>query len=429
MLAFLLRLIYIVAGYLLTPFILRHWFWRSLRNPDYRRRIAERFGFFPATEVHDTIWVHAVSVGEVQAAERLVRVLLERYPERTVLVTTTTPTGSDRLRALFGDSVAHSYAPLDLADAVKRFFNRVQPSIVIILETELWPNLYHECGEREIPLVLASARVSPHSIGRYRQLVSLFKKTLSHGIVIAAQTQADADRFISLGANRDRAHVTGNIKFDFALPAGVRDNGAALRARHAPDRPVWIAASTHADEEEAAIAAHRLVRKQFSNALLILVPRHPERFVDVAALLERNEISFITRSSNAACTSDTQVLLGDTMGELTTFYAAADVAFVGGSLVKVGGHNLLEPAALHLPLITGPYTYNAADIAEMFQQTGVARVVGDEQELATAVIDLLRHPELREQLGATGQQLVDSNRGALERLLELLEPLLAEQKA
>jgi 3-deoxy-D-manno-octulosonic-acid transferase len=352
-------------------------------------------------------------------------VLLERYPERSLLITTTTPTGSDRVRALFGDRVAHCYAPFDLTWSVKRFFSRVKPALVIILETELWPNLYHECGLRKIPLVLASARVSPHSVGRYRQLVSLFKETLSNGIVIAAQTQADADRFVSIGASPKRAHVTGNIKFDFALPVGVAELGSQLRALHAPDRPVWIAASTHANEEEIALAAHDNVRQKFPNALLILVPRHPERFSSVAAMLEREGEQFVSRSSGSVCTAECGVLLGDTMGELTTFYAAADAAFVGGSLVKVGGHNLLEPAALHLPLITGPHTYNAVDIAEMFHERGVATVVHDQQELAAAVLKLLGNADLREQLGAEGLALIEANRGALDRLLALLEPLLA----
>jgi 3-deoxy-D-manno-octulosonic-acid transferase len=424
MLAALLRAIYIVVAWLLAPIVILHLFWRSRGNPDYRRRIGERFGVLPKQALHDTIWVHAVSVGEVQAAERLVRVLLEQYPDRSILVTTTTPTGSDRVKALFGDRVAHCYVPFDMVGPVGSFFRWCKPAIAIILETELWPNLYNACGKRNVPLVLASARVSAHSVGRYRQVVSLFKETLSHGIVIAAQTQLDADRFVSIGASVKRTHVTGNIKFDFALPDGVVELGQQLRAEHAPDRPVWIAASTHANEEEIAIAAHMQVRKDYPDALLILVPRHPERFDSIATLLDRQGICFVRRSTGATCGNECSVVLGDTMGELTTFYAAADVAFVGGSLVKVGGHNLLEPAALKLPLITGPHTYNAADIAEMFQEKGVARVVNNQMELAAAVVNLLGSSSERDRLGVAGQALIESNRGALDRLLALLEPLL-----
>ena len=426
MLALLLRLIYVVVGYLLTPVFLLYLLWRSLGNADYRRRIGERFGFFPQSELKDAIWVHAVSVGEVQAAAGLIRVLLADYPERSVVVTTITPTGSDQVRALFGDSVAHSYAPLDLARPVKIFFNRVQPTALIVLETELWPNLYHECGKRNVPLVLASARVSSQSLNWYRRVVTLFKDTLSNGVVIAAQTQTDAERFVAIGASAERTHVTGNVKFDFALPDGVKDLGRAFREAHAADRPVWIAASTHADEEEAAIAAHRKVCERIPDALLIIVPRHPERFAGVAQLLERAGITFVKRSDGQTCSADCQVLLGDTMGELMTFYAGSDVAFVGGSLAKIGGHNLLEPAALELPILTGPHTYNAADIAELFQASGVAQVVHNADGLAGATITLLEDSAKRQQLGAAGKQLIGANRGALDRLVALLEPLLLQ---
>ncbi|MGI9289762.1 MAG: 3-deoxy-D-manno-octulosonic acid transferase, partial [Gammaproteobacteria bacterium] len=302
---FLLRLLYVVATYLLVPFVLLHLFWKGFGNSDYWRRIGERFGFFPEPGFDAVIWVHAVSVGEVQAAAPLVRQLLTRYPDHTVVVTTMTPTGSDRVRSLFGDQVVHVYVPFDLDWPVKKFFDWCNPSIAIILETELWPNLYHECGEREVPLVLASARVSEKSVGRYRMLVSLFEKTLSHGIVIAAQTQMDADRFVSIGASVDKAHLTGNIKFDFELPAGVSEEGQALRQQYAADRPVWVAASTHAGEEEVIIEAHRQVLQKYPDALLILVPRHPERFDGIAAMLEKQKISFVRRSAGSVCDQST----------------------------------------------------------------------------------------------------------------------------
>ena len=262
----ILRFVYIVLSYLLTPLILLHLFYKGFGNRDYWKRNGERFGFYPGTVPDGAIWVHAVSVGEVQAASALVNSLLKQYPHRPLLITTTTPTGSDRVRALFGDRVIHCYAPFDLAWPVKRFFDWCRPAIAIILETELWPNLYHECGRRKVPLVLASARVSPKSIGRYRTLVSLFKETLSHGIVIAAQTQADAERFLLLGANPKRTHVTGNIKFDFALPEGVAKRGAEFRATYAANKPVWVAASTHAGEEEIVLQAHRLVQEKIPEA-------------------------------------------------------------------------------------------------------------------------------------------------------------------
>lgn len=420
----LLRLIYVVITYLLVPLVLLHLLWKGFGNSAYWRRIPERFGFYREGAPRGVIWVHAVSVGEVQAAAALVRELLQRHPDRRLLVTTTTPTGSDRVRALFGSAVEHCYAPFDLGWSVAQFFRRYEPCAAIIMETEIWPNLFRQCGARRVPLVLASARLSPQSIGRYRMLVSLFKETLSHGIVIAAQTPADAERFLSLGAGHERTHVTGNIKFDFELPAGVREQGAELRAAHAAGRPVWVAASTHAGEEEIVLAAHRQVLAREPDALLILVPRHPERFDGIAGLVERSGFSAVRRSSGALCTSATQVLVGDTMGELMVFYAAADIALVAGSLAKIGGHNLLEPAALELPIITGPHTYNAQDIAELLHAEGVATVVHDADELAAAVLRLLAAPAERQRQGELAARLIANSRGALDKLLALIDPLL-----
>ncbi len=419
-----MRFIYVILGYLLIPVLLGHLLWRSRTNPEYRQRISERFGRGHARLPQPSIWVHAVSVGEIQAAAALVRALLELYPTQPVVLTTVTPTGAQRARELFGDAVVHSYAPFDLTGAVRKFFDWSRPKLLIVLETELWPNLYHECGRRDVPLVLASARVSPKSVNRYRWMLSLFRQTLSHGIVIAAQSEADAKRFLALGADPQRTNVTGNIKFDFNLPADIEIDGAQFRQSHAPDRPVWIAASTHASEEEIVLAAHRQVLDVFPNALLLMVPRHPERFQTVTSLTVKQGFSAVRRSTGDDCTMDTEVFIGDSMGELPVFYAAADIAFVGGSLVQVGGHNLLEPAALGKPVLTGPYTYNAEDIARLLQDAGAARIVTDADELGEAVINLLGDAGERLRLGTLGRGVVDSNRGALDRLLTLIAPLV-----
>lgn len=413
----------------MTPLLLGHLLWRGRANPEYRRRIGERFGLGHARLPSPSIWVHAVSVGEIQAAAALVRRLLERYPTQPVVLTTVTPTGLQRAWELFGDAVVHSYAPFDLVGSVRKFFDWSRPQLLIVLETELWPNLYHECGRREVPLVLASARVSPKSVNRYRLMLSLFRQTLSHGIVIAAQSEADAKRFLALGASPERTHVTGNIKFDFDLPPQVETHGRRLRQSHAPDRPIWVAASTHANEEEIVLAAHRQVLEAFPNALLLLVPRHPERFETAASLTAKQGFSAVRRSGGDDCTIDTQVFIGDSMGELPMFYAAADIAFVGGSLVQVGGHNLLEPAALGKPVLTGPYTYNAEDIGRLLQDAGAVRVVGNADELGDAAINLLGDPQERERIGALGRAAVNSNRGALDRLLGLISPLVDRGEA
>ncbi|MBL8223857.1 MAG: lipid IV(A) 3-deoxy-D-manno-octulosonic acid transferase [Chromatiales bacterium] len=422
--AALLRAAYALVTWLLVPFLLLHLAWRALRVPGYRRGWQQRFGFGLPRPPRPAIWVHAVSVGEVQASASLVRELLDRHPGVPVVVTTMTPTGAERARALFGDRVLHAFVPYDLAGAVRRFMDQVQPALALILETELWPNLWNECGRRRIPLVLSSARVSLRSVRWYRRLTPLFREVLSHGVVIAAQTPADAGRFRLLGAAPERTHVTGNIKFDFELPPGVAQRGADFRATQAGGRPIWVAASTHEGEEEQVLAAHREVCARVPGALLLLVPRHPQRFAAVGELAQRLGFGLVTRSSGSVADAGTEVFVCDSMGELTTFYAAADVAFVGGSLVPIGGHNLLEPAALALPLVTGPHNENAADIAALMAGCGALQVIPDAAALAAAVTVLLGDPGERQRRGQAGQAALDANRGALARLLGLVDPLV-----
>jgi 3-deoxy-D-manno-octulosonic-acid transferase len=368
--------------------------------------------------------VHAVSVGEVQAAVPLVEALLKRFAHIPLVLTTVTPTGRARALALFKGRVDVRYVPIDLPGSVRRFFERVQPHLAVILETEIWPNLYHRCGRLGVPLVLASARISPRSVKSYRRLVGLFRETLSHGIFIAAQSAEDAERFRSIGANPGRTHVVGNIKFDFGYPSDMEARGHELRRLLGVHRPVWVAGSTHAREEDVIVAAHTLIRERFSNALLVLVPRHPPRFAEVRAALAQHGVRYVTRTSGNAVTPDTQVFLLDTLGELPPFYAAGDVAFVGGSLVPIGGHNLLEPAALALPIVAGPHNFNAADVARLLSERGAVRIVQDAPELAAVIGDLLASPSARIQMGASGRKAVDDNRGAVARLMAFLEPLL-----
>ena len=415
--------IYNVLIYLAAPFAILVQLWRSLRDPSYREGLRERFGFGEAV-AGQTIWIHAVSVGEVQAAQPLVAQLRKRHPGYRLLLTTVTPTGAARARLLFGDQVELRYVPLDLPGSVRRFFDRVQPRLAMILETELWPNLFAECGRRGIPLVLASARISPRSVGKYRRLVPLFRKTLSHGIVIAAQSETDAERFKSIGATPARTHVTGNIKFDFQPPEGIEAQGLRWRERNAPGRPIWVAGSTHEGEEAILLDAHRLVLERFPDALLVLVPRHPQRFDSVREMLAKRHDRSANRSSRATISPATSVLLGDTMGELMMFYAASDVAFVAGSLVPIGGHNLLEPASVGRPVLTGPHNFNSEEIAQLLMDAGAAFIVKDTEQLASAISGLLETAELRTVMGAAGKAVLDANRGALDRLLTLVDPLL-----
>lgn len=420
-----MRTAYAILTYLMLPLYALYWVLRGLGNRAYWDRLGQRYGFgFPQLR-EGSVWVHAVSVGEVQAAAPLVRALQQRFPERDVLVTTMTPTGAERVRILFGDSVYHCYLPFETTYAVQNFFDAVKPALALVMETEIWPNLYHACGKRGIPLVLVSARISPKSVKRYRRLLPMFREALSHGILIAAQGETDAKRFLSLGAVPERTWIMGNIKFDFELPKELPANGVAFRAdKLGQSRPIWIAASTHDKEEELVLDAHREVLREIPDALLVLVPRHPERFGTVAQLLKKRKFSFVSRTGGAACSPGTEVYLGDTMGELPVFYAASDVAFVGGTLVPIGGHNLLEPGALGLPVITGPHLFNTQDIADLFTDSGASIIVQDSSALAAGVIDLLRDSAARESIGRKGRQIVDANRGALKRLLVLLSPQL-----
>jgi len=416
----MLRLLYSAAVCVAAPLVLGATSLRGVRDASYRDRLAERLGFTRVRFESQPLWVHAVSVGEVQAAAALVRALQARY-QHPLLITTATPTGAQRAAALFGDSVRHAYLPYDTPGAVKRFLNRTQPRIAVIMEREIWPNLFHHCAQRRIPVVLTSARISAASARRHMSLAALFRPALAQNVTIGAQTGADAERYAALGAPLSAVHVTGNIKFDLEIAETVRREGETLRREQFASRPIWVAGSTHEAEEGVLLDAHERVRAVQPDALLILVPRHPNRFAQVAAWLQSRRVQYVARSSGAPVERRHEVLLADTLGELVMLYAAADVAFVGGSLAPVGGHNLLEPAALARPILVGPHNFNAPDIARMFLENGGALQVSSAEELATQLLDLFDDPDRRQQLGALARSVVDDNRGALERALQLID--------
>ena len=421
-----MHFLYNVLTYLLLIPFAFYWLFKGIGNRTYLDRLSQRFGFgFPKYE--HCIWVHAVSVGEVQAAVPLINSLLERYPQQRLVVTTVTPTGAARVSALFGDAVQHCYIPFEFPHAIRSFFASIRPRAAMIMETEIWPNLYRGCGVRDVPLILVSARISPRSIPGYRRLLPLIRDTLSHGIVIAAQTQADADRFLELGASASRTRVTGNIKFDVKPDLRIAQQGQALRQDLFGLRPVWVAASTHDGEEEQVLRAHRQLLVKHPDLVLVLIPRHPERFAGVLELIRKQGFPVVSRTDETSCERDTEVFLGDTMGEVPLFFAACDVAFVGGSLVPVGGHNLLEPAAQGAPIVTGPHLFNAQEIADKFIELGACRVVANSDELAPTIQQLIDNPDEARRMGEKGRAVLLQNRGALERLLVLLEPLLDDE--
>ncbi len=420
-----MRWLYLFAVYLAAPLHAVMLWLRARAARDTRAPpLGQRFGFGPPA-AGEPLWIHAASVGEVQAASGLVKALRARRPSLPIVLTAFTPTGAARATTTLGPDVMVRYLPYDLPGPVRRFLERTRPRLAIILETELWPTLYRGCRRRHIPLIIASARLSSRSARRYRRFGALFRDAL-HEAVIAAQSPDDAERFRAIGAEPERTHVTGNLKFDCALPPDITVRGQRLRERYAGERALWVAGSTHDGEETAAMAAHRRIREALPEALLVLAPRHPQRFETVAAALAAQGVAYVrhSRSPDPASTLGASVVLLDTLGELLDFYAAADAAFVGGSLAPVGGHNLIEPAALALPIATGPHQFNAPDIARLLLARGAARLVHNERELADCMIGWLREPAERERIGTLGRGVVADNRGALERLLALVTPLL-----
>ena len=417
------RRLYTLFFFLCLPLILLRLLYRAIKAPAYARRWAERFAL--GGDVRSGgIWVHAVSVGESIAAAPMVRELLKRYPALPITVTCMTPTGSEQIRKLFGGQVGHAYLPYDLPWLQRRLLRRLQPKIGIIMETELWPNLVAEAGRARVPLVLANARLSVRSARGYQRVGALVRPMFAALDWVAVQSQAEALRFIELGVGREQMQVTGSIKFDFRPDPQQVQQAQELRARWGSDRPVWIAASTHAGEDEQVLRAHRQVLDTLPDALLILVPRHPERFDSVARQVSETGFGMVRRSSGALPAADQQVLVGDTMGELVFLYACADLAFVGGSLVPNGGHNYLEPAALGLPVLSGPHRFNFTEISELLEGAGALQVVADETALAVAVQQWLQDSPARQRAGQAGQAVVADNQGALERLLQGIDRLL-----
>ncbi len=431
------RLLYTLLIYLCLPLILLRLLWRGSRAPAYRRRWGERFGFVERlATAQQVIWVHSVSVGETIAAAPMIRRLQKQYPEATLLVTTMTPTGSAQVKKIFGSSVEHCYAPYDMPVAIARFLSRTHPALLVIMETELWPNLIHACHRRAIPVVLANARLSAKSAAGYAKVGRLARPMLRELSVIAAQTKADGERFAQLGVGSEALEVTGNIKFDLQLDAALRQKAALLKKQWQGSnaRPVWLAASTHRGEDEIILAAFSQVLAQRPDLLLVLVPRHPERFDEVAALCSEAGYRLQRRSDGGAddgsqLESRVQIVLGDTMGELLSFCGASDITFVGGSLVDVGGHNLIEPAAWGVPVLSGPHLFNFTEVSHLLSEAGGLAICATATELAEQVVELLADADLQQQMSSAALAVTEANRGALDRLTVLLESQICQPPA
>ena len=415
-----MRILYSILLYLLMPVFLLRLLWRGFKSPAYWQRWPERFGFSTPVLPEQPVWIHAVSVGEVRAAIPLIKSLREKYSSIPIIVTTTTPTGSAQVTKTFGDMVYHVYIPFDLPGMVKRFLNKTKPRAVVIMETEIWPNLFHYCKQSAIPVVLANARMSKKSAQGYARLNVFVRATLANLAFVAAQHESDATRLIKLGVNPEQIKVTGSIKFDINLPADLTTNAQVLKKQLGETRPIWIAASTHESEEEQVLNAFSLIRKTVPDCLLILVPRHPERFEQVTALCKDYGFNIVKRSNHKPCAGDTEVFLGDSMGELLLFYSVSDVAFIGGSLVGHGGQNPLEASAVGIPVVFGPHTFNFSEIIKLLIANEAGEQIMNEQQLAAVVIKYFEDKVLCQKTGLKGKQVVEQNRGALAQLTEII---------
>lgn len=421
------RFFYTALMYLIQPLVLLFMWMRGFKAPDYRKRWGERYGFYhhlTAPSPHGIV-VHAASVGEVIAATPLVRRIQKDYPDLSITFTTVTPTGSERVKAAFGESVTHCYLPYDLPFSINRFIDFIQPKLCIAIETELWPNLIQQLYRRDLPFIVANARLSSRSARRYGKVRPRLQNMWSQISLIAPQDQISERRFLELGYPQEKLKLTGNIKYDLTVNQALLEQIKMLREQWAQARQIWIAASTHEGEEEIILQTHRQLLEKYPNLLLLLVPRHPERFNSVATLIKKEKFQFIRRSTGELPNANTQLILGDTMGEMMLMYGISDIAFVGGSLVKHGGHNPLEPLAFKIPVISGKHTFNFPEVFRtLVEMQGVLEVNSTVKALERAVEALLSSKEARLRLGHAGYEVLMENRGALSRLFDLLKPYL-----
>lgn len=419
-----MRYLYSSLFYLLLPLVVLRLIWRGLKAPDYLEHWPQRFGFGPRLSgAEDVIWIHAVSAGESIAAVPLIRRLQMQFPDKQILVSNMTPTGAERIRTLLGKSVIQCYAPYDLPGMVKRFLNRVRPSLFLIIDTELWPNMIHYSAAMGIKSMLVNGRLSAKSARGYARIGLLVKPMLNEMALVSTQTQQQGDRFIELGLPEQKLSVTGSIKFDLVMPADLAGRREFLHQKLGQDRLVIVAASTHPGEDEVILEVFQQLNKELGNALLVIIPRHPERFYSVASLYSASGLCTVRHSDEVSCNAATDVLIVDSMGELIYFYAVADVAFVGGSLVPVGGHNMMEAAAFAVPIIMGPHLQNVDDIARLFVEAGAMEVVQDSNGLLLALQGICTDDLRRKSMAAAAAAVMLQNKGALDKVMALIDEL------
>lgn len=418
-----IRWVYTAILALAAPFLLISLYKKKPGKPPFEKRWKEHWGITPKVDTTNPLWIHAVSVGESIAVTPIIRELKSRYPELPIIVTTTTSTGAEQIAKL-GDLVAHRFMPLDFSWCVRGFLKAVKPSQMLIVETELWPNTLHTVAKAGIPITVINARLSERSCQRYQKFQSVFNLLVQNLTQVLCQYQSDADRFIRLGIDPSKVHVTGSVKFDIQVTEEQIKASQALREQLGLNRPVWIAASTHRGEDQIVLQAHQQLLGTLPNALLLLVPRHPERFDEVAHLCVKQGFHLARRTQTSTTFAQAQVYLGDTMGEMMTLLGAADVCFMGGSLLgdKVGGHNFIEPAALKKPCLTGPSYFNFADIAQQLIHVDALRVAMTASDISHHLASWLNTPTERLRLGHEAANVVKKNQGALKRTLDAIGP-------
>jgi 3-deoxy-D-manno-octulosonic-acid transferase len=413
----------LIYSLLLPVFVARLW-WRGRVNPGYRHRISERFGYIPHHPQKGGLWIHAVSVGETLAAAPFVKRYMAEHPGTPIIITSTTPTGSEQVKRLFGERVFHMYLPYDLPIFIHRFIKAIRPGALMIMETELWPNLLAGCEQHQVPVVLANARLSENSARGYGKFSALTRPMLHRLSLVAAQNHDDGQRFLKLGLPTDRLHVIGSVKFDITIPADCAPKGAQLRAEWGADRPVLALASSHPEEDEQVLDIYRALEKEVPGLLLLLIPRHPERFEAVTNAARSRQLS-VHRRSNGRVNTQIQVYVADTMGEMLPLLASADLVIMGGSLIEHGGHNPIEPAALGKATLIGPYYANFAAIVDTLKDDGALEVMTDLSQMKDVVVRHLHDKERRVDMGRKAQAAVDENRGAVAQLVQLTSELMS----
>lgn len=423
-----MRFFYSLLLLLFLPVALGWLMWRSFKQTGHADKLGERLGSYPFLPPHQVIWIHGASVGEIRAAAPLVKSVHQRFPQHPLLVTSFTAAGRAQAQALFGGRALVALLPYDLPFCVNRWLKCTSPVIGIIMETEIWPNLFAACKRRRLPLLMVSARLSERALKRYRRFHASMRWALNQVAMIAAQSEGDAEYFRHLGVAPEKLKVTGNLKFDMQFPETLGKDGVTLRSKLFGKATVIVAGSTRDNEELPLLQAFQALLLKQPDCVLVLAPRHPERAAAVAELVKGTGFVCRRRSSGELPVKAGEVLLLDKLGELTHFYAAADMAFVGGSLVPLGGHNLLEPAALSLPVLAGPHLANVGDIAELLKAAGGLIVVEDAKALGEAFVWLVTNPGTRKHIGQAAQQTVTANRGALARTLELVDSYLAQSR-